>query len=124
MYYSRQLACFNIGVHVGDTEDAYMCLWNESVSGRGGNEIVSSLLKVLSLLPTNKRKLIIWTDNCIGQNKNKMMVTALVNLVAKGTFDEVNHKFLVSGHTFLPCDRDFAMIEKRKRVTKVFVPKD
>ncbi|KAJ4429539.1 hypothetical protein ANN_21708 [Periplaneta americana] len=124
MYYSRQLSCFNLCVHVSDTEDAYMCLWNESVSGRGGNEIVSSLLKVISLLPSNKRKLVIWTDNCIGQNKNKMMVLALVHLVAKGRFDEISHKFLVSGHSFLPCDRDFAMIEKRKRVSKIFVPHD
>ncbi|KAJ4429631.1 hypothetical protein ANN_21832 [Periplaneta americana] len=48
-----------------------------------------------------------------------MMVLALVHLVAKGRFDEISHKFLVSGHSFLPCDRDFAMIEKRKRVKEL-----
>jgi len=31
---------------------------------------------------------------------------------------------LVSGHSFLPCDRDFAQIERRKRVEKCQVPKD
>ena len=98
MYYYRQLSCFNLCVHVCDTEDAYMCLWNESVTGCGGNEIVSTMLKVISLLPSKKRKLVIWTVTCIGQNKNKMMVVALVHLVAKGRFDEISHRFLVSGH--------------------------
>ena len=65
-----------------------------------------------------------WTDNCIGQNKNKMMVVALVHLVAKVRFDEISHRFLVNGRSFLPCDRDFAMIEKRKRVSKTIVPHD
>lgn len=35
-----------------------------------------------------------------------------------------NHKFLVGGHSFLNCDRDFAVIEKRKRLTKCNVPED
>ena len=34
----------------------------------------------------------------------------------------VDHKFLVSGHTFLPLDRDFALIDKKKREREVFMP--
>ena len=29
----------------------------------------------------------------------------------------VEHKFPMPGHTFLPCDRDFGVIEKKKRET-------
>ncbi|KAJ8936941.1 hypothetical protein NQ314_012122 [Rhamnusium bicolor] len=32
--------------------------------------------------------------------------------------------FLVSGHSFLSCDRDFAQIEERKTMCKCMVPKD
>lgn len=71
-----------------------------------------------------KRKLTVWSDNCIGQNKNKMMVFLWIYLTITGKYDEINHKFLVSGHSFLSCDRDFAQIEKRKRVEKCQVPKD
>lgn len=39
-------------------------------------------------------------------------------------YTEIHHKFLVGGHSFLNCDRDFAAIEKRKRVTKCNVPED
>jgi hypothetical protein len=38
----------------------------------------------------------------------------------------LRHLFLISGHTFLPNDRDFAQIEKRKRtkINEVHVPSD
>lgn len=123
MFYSRQLSCYNLGVHLSDVECAYMCLWEESLTGRGGNEISSCLLKALlqSDFP-RKKKLIIWTDNCIGQNKNKIMLLLLIYLVASGVYEQVEQKFLVSGHSYLPCDRDFSQIEKRKRVTKAFTP--
>lgn len=41
-----------------------------------------------------------------------------------GYFEEIQHKYLVSGHSFLSCDRDFAQIEKRKRLDKCEVPMD
>lgn len=123
MFYSRQLSCYNLGVHLSDVECAYMCLWEESLTGRGGNEVSSCLLKALLQEDfPKKKKLIIWSDNCIGQNKNKIMLLLLIYLVAMGVYEQVEQKFLVSGHSYLPCDRDFAQIEKRKRVTKAFTP--
>lgn len=37
-------------------------------------------------------------------------------------FDIIEHKFLVGGHSFLQCDRDFAIIEKRKKKVKAMIP--
>ena len=125
MFYSRQLSCYNLDVHLSDTESAHMCLWEETLTGRGGNEIASCLFKVLSLENFPKRnKLIVWSDNCIGQNKNKIMLMLFIYLVASGMYDQIEQTFLVSGHSYLPCDRDFAQIERRKKVTKTFVPAD
>lgn len=39
-------------------------------------------------------------------------------------FTEINQKFLVSGHSFLPCDRDFALIECQRKIKKAYVPED
>ncbi|KAJ8883127.1 hypothetical protein PR048_014967 [Dryococelus australis] len=36
---------------------------------------------------------------------------------------DLQQKFLVSGHRFLPCDRDFALIERRKKKSTVYHPK-
>ena len=53
-----------------------------------------------------------------------MIVFIYVFLVSLGLYERIDHKFLVSGHSFLQCDRDFALIEKRKRVCKPMVPAD
>lgn len=124
MFYLRQLSCYNFNVHLGDTNRSFMCMWNEGVGGRGANEIASCLLRVLNNNVTNKNHLVIWSDNCVGQNKNKMILFVLIFLVVHGVYDVVEHKFLISGHSFMASDRDFALIEKRKRVMKSFVPKD
>ncbi|KAK7605344.1 hypothetical protein V9T40_007202 [Parthenolecanium corni] len=95
MYYSRQLAVYNFCVQVGDTGQVLMYVWDETISGRGSNEIGSCLLRVLLSKFTYKRHVLLWCDNCSGQNKNRMIVVALLYLVA--------------------TKKDFALIEKRKR---------
>ncbi|KAJ8967757.1 hypothetical protein NQ314_002639 [Rhamnusium bicolor] len=97
---------------------------HEGTSGRGSNEIASCVLKLFLGDVTEKKKLTLWSDNCCGQNKNRMIILLWIYRVVKGIFDSVEHKFLVSGHYFLSCDRDFAQIEKRKKVCKCMAPKD
>lgn len=108
MFYLRQLSYYNLGVHFGDSNRGHMFLWHEGMSGRGGNEIASCVFEALNSNPTMKRKLTIWSDNCVGQNKNKMLLFLWIYLTLTDKFDEINHKYLVSGHSFLSCDRDFA----------------
>ncbi|KAJ4433822.1 hypothetical protein ANN_16134 [Periplaneta americana] len=43
--------------------------------------------------------------------------------VAIGLFEHIE-RFLLSGHSFLQCDSDFTLIEKRQKVTKAFNPSD
>lgn len=124
MFYSRQLSNYNFCVHVGDSGESYMCMWHEGLAGRGGNEIASCFLKVMTSGFTAKKKLTIWCDNCAGQNKNRMILMALIYLVTKGIFDEIDMKFLVSGHSYMPCDRDFGVIEKRRKVCRAMVPEE
>lgn len=100
-------------------------MWDESVMKRGGSEIASCVLNVLNKDILYRNKLVIWSDNCAGQNKNRMMILLMIFLVrTTKMFEEITHKFLSLGHSFLSCDRDFIVIEQRKRKTKAFVPSD
>jgi hypothetical protein len=45
-------------------------------------------------------------------------------LVSMGYFTQVEQKFMVSGHSFLPCDQSFATIEKRRKVSVLHTPDD
>jgi hypothetical protein len=46
----------------------------------------------------------------------------LLTFIECGFFTEVHQKFLCSGHSFVPCNRDFAVIEKKKKVSYVIFP--
>lgn len=127
MYYSRQLSCYNFGIHVSNTAEGIMCVWHEGQSGRGGNQMASCLFQAINsgLLATDKKKLVVWSDNCAGQLKNRMLVFLYKYLVAIGMFDTIEHKFLVTGHSFSSADRDFAVIEKRaKKCTQMETVED
>lgn len=53
-----------------------------------------------------------------------MIMFLWIYLVSKGLFDEIHHKFVLAGHSYLSCDRDFTVIEKRKSVEKWQFPLD
>jgi len=124
MYYSRQLSVYNLCIHSGDTQRSYMCIWHEGIAGRGANEIISCFLKVLLSKVTAKRRIEVFCDNCAGQNKNQMMVFAMLYLVVTRRYKSIECRFLVSGHSFMPCDQDFAVIEKRKKYVPTMVPEE
>lgn len=125
MYYSRQFTCINLGIHFEDEAKGFMYMWDERSGKRGCNEIGSCVYNFITTqLKTTKPKLILWSDNCGGQNKNQGILAMYITLVAKGYFDEIIHKFPQPGHTFLSCDRDFGCIEKAKKGLKPEVPMD
>jgi len=45
-----------------------------------------------------------------------------LDLVTSGWFESIECRFLVSGHSFMPCDQDFAMIDKMKKRLALMVP--
>ena len=116
-YYSRQLSAYNFGIHIADISNAVMCIWHEGVAARGGNEMASCLLQAINegFLETNKRSLTVYSDNCAGQLKNRMLVYLYIMLIASGIYDSIEHKFLLS---------DFALIEKNARTARINTMED
>lgn len=68
-YYKRQLWIYNLGIHNLATNDAYMYVWNESMASRGPQEIGSCLLHFIKNY-VHTEKLIMYSDQCGGQNRN------------------------------------------------------
>ena len=123
MFYLRQLWVYNFGIHNSTTGSASMFIWNESIAGRGADEICSCLDVFLEAIPPQIKKLTCYSDSCFGQNKNFQMI-CFWNQQTLQRFEQVDHKFLVRGHTYLPNDRDFSHIERRKASARVYVPQD
>ncbi|CAH1984379.1 unnamed protein product [Acanthoscelides obtectus] len=70
-FYLRKAWVYNLGIHDCVTGQGYMYMWPENVAKRGSDEIASILYKHFRehSIKGNK-KLIVYTDNCGGQNKN------------------------------------------------------
>ncbi|XP_065658599.1 uncharacterized protein LOC136083118 [Hydra vulgaris] len=105
---------YNLDIYDCTAGMGHIFLWIENIAKRASDEVASILLKYLSKI-TEVDYLIIFTDNCPGQNKNWLLMALWLQLVKKKKFKSITHSFLISGHTHLPSDRDFALIEKRHR---------
>lgn len=103
-----------------------MYVWDESLGSRGPQEIGSCILHYKKNFVTST-KLVMYSDQCGGQNRNIKMATLCNYIVASTSFtvEEIDHKFLLSGHSYLPCDQDFGLIEKEKKFhPDVHLPND
>ena len=108
----------NFGIHDCSKNTATMCMWNETIAGRGANEIISCLMKYIANIPMQVKTLTCYSDSSFGLNKNSQMICFWSHLITQKRFKRIDHKFLVRGHTYLPNDRDFSHIEKRRPVQR------
>ena len=88
------------------------------------SEIVSRLLEYLTNNKLHVKRLTCYSDSCFGQNKNTQMISFWEWLIWQHQFTHIAHKYLVRWHTYLPCDRDFALVEKKKESAVVHLPDD
>ena len=91
-----------------------MYMWHKGVGSRGSEEMGSCLLHRLYHLSSSAvTKLILYSDSCGGQNHNVNMVCLWLHIVASPEFNitQIDHKFMVSSHSYLLNDRGFGSIE-------------
>lgn len=123
-YYKRQLWTYLLGIHNLATDDVVMFLWDESTASRGSQEVGSCILYYVKHF-VNTTKLIMYSDQCGGQNRNIKMSVLCQYIVSHPdyTVTEIDHKFMVSGHSYLQCDQDFGLVEKQKKFFKdIYIP--
>ncbi|CAG9792698.1 unnamed protein product [Diatraea saccharalis] len=121
-YYSRQLYIYNFTVVIGTSTNKFpkekvrIYTWTENVYGKSSNEIASAVFHLLS--NTNlegKNKIRIMADGCGSQNKNSTMIAMCAFWLTTSAPKEIKIVeliFPVPGHSFMPADRIFGLIEK------------
>lgn len=101
--------------------DVHCYFWNETDAKRGANEIGSCLLDCFERLcceagvsasNSDGLNLIMYSDNCCGQNKNKYIVALYLYAVTHLNIESITHKFLIKGHTQNEGDNIHSLIEK------------
>uniref|UniRef100_A0A1B0BZH4 Uncharacterized protein n=1 Tax=Glossina palpalis gambiensis TaxID=67801 RepID=A0A1B0BZH4_9MUSC len=123
-YYKRNMYVYILGFHNFHNENAKMYTWDETIASRGSQEVASCILKHIRDITTQKY-VIAYSDACSGQNRNINIALIWLKIVhlSDNNVETVDHKFMVSGYSFLPNDRDFGLIEtKIKESNYLYIP--
>ncbi len=123
LFYSRKLSSYNLSVYsLGDNKGSCF-LWCEVDGGRGANEIGSCMFKYISSLPETVSDIILYSDACGGQNRNRFFCTAMIYcMYANPHIKSISHKFMESGHSEMEVDSIHAAVETRKKTIPVNIP--
>lgn len=67
---------------------------------------------IIDVMQQSTKHLHIFSDY-FSHNKNYTIVRLLLTLTPNGRFLSVNHHYPIRGHSYLPCDRDFAVVKRK-----------
>ncbi|ETL84345.1 hypothetical protein L917_15809 [Phytophthora nicotianae] len=97
-YFCSLLAVNLFGIFYENDGTQTNYVYDEFASGKGSDQINSMLQHFIRtvLIPAGKKHLVVYADNCSGQNKNNHVIRF----------------FLAQGHTKSSCDRGFGHIRK------------
>lgn len=74
VYYKRQLSVFTFNIHVLSNSESYFYCYDETIGGKGADEVVSMLHHfIFTQLNEDVKHVELFCDNCGGQNKNYIL---------------------------------------------------
>nr|CAI5863202.1 unnamed protein product [Callosobruchus analis] len=117
-FYSLKLWTYDFVIDNSTDEKSYCMMWDESIAGRGGNEVTSCLLEWSETCdtPDNVTELIIWSNNYPSQNRNAQIIMSYFIILSRNTIvKKITHKFLTKGHTHLEADGDHSVMERERK---------
>lgn len=127
-YYKRNMYVYNLGCHELHTGKGFMYVWDETIASRGAQEVSSCVVKHLKLHTGSAKHVIEYSDSCPGQNRNLKIVLRQMHFLANQddtSIEVIDHKFMVSGHSYLPNDADFGSIENAAKAKDIiYTPSD
>ncbi|ESO84719.1 hypothetical protein LOTGIDRAFT_168383 [Lottia gigantea] len=129
-FYRRKLNVYHMTAHCSADKRGYGAVWHEGQSGRSGNDIASSVVRILdSIYEFNSsdpriQNITLWSDSCVPQNKNRVMSTA-IKLFLKNHPDikTIIHKYSQPGHSSIQeVDNLHSQIERVCRNIEIYSP--
>lgn len=116
-FFTSRLVVFNETFGAMAKKYEHFCiLWHEAIAGRRAEDIASSFLKFLEC-NRDAEHIILWLDNCSGQNKNNILFSAILSYINSSlcTTKSIILKYLISGHTYMAADGLHGKIEQAVR---------
>ncbi|XP_068221553.1 uncharacterized protein [Palaemon carinicauda] len=97
-YYKSKLNVLNFTIYNLISNACNCYIWNESNGHRGVNELGTCVLKYLKdTCDSGCTDFIFYSDNCSGQQKNKLMLALCLYAVTNLDIHSITHKYLIKG---------------------------
>lgn len=123
-YYKQKLQVHNQSIYVNNNKDVHLYVWHEGDGGVTSNEFTTCVISFIKsqIQEGNFKKIIMVTDGCSYQNRNKILASALIKL-SKQTSVDIEQLFLEKGHTMMPVDSVHSTLERKFR-PPIYAPSD
>jgi len=109
---------------ISEEKPVLSAIWHEGIAGRSAREVASAILKLLQSpqLP-EKEEMVVWLDNCSGQNKNYVLFQTLYAAVKQQEigYKTLTLKYFIPGHSFMAADSFHASVERQLKKTKAVI---
>lgn len=123
-FYLRQSTINSFCINNLKDNTAVFYLYHEGQAGKRPNE-VPFIIMYLETTVGNVEHLHIFSDGCGGQNKNHALLRLMNAHASSGKFKTIQQYFPFRGHSFLRCDRDFAVVKRvLKKSDRVYTLKE
>ena len=126
-FYKRKFSVYNLTGHCNLDSTTYCSIWTEAQTGRSGNDKASALNKILKAVTekfSDINKIILWSDSCVPQNKNRVNSMMILKfLETHPNIKELHHKYSVPGHSHIQeVDAVHSAIERHLRGVSIYSP--
>lgn len=123
VYYRTKLACHNFTVYDLGTSNVVCYFWHEAEGNLTANTFASCITNYLKDIITshNVQTLILYSDGCGYQNRNKTLSNALLHFAIQNNVTLIQ-KYLVKGHTQMEVDAAHSLVERKLKNKEIYVP--
>jgi hypothetical protein len=121
-FYLRKLKTYAYGLFSGQANRHSLLFWDETVSNKGANEVLSDSNEFFMKRRTGATQLAWWADNTSSQLKNQFMMLFCNDAVhddGLAYYHRLDNKYSPPGHTFMENDRAFGALSRASKKIKV-----
>lgn len=126
-FYKRKLNVYNLTGHCNRNKKTYCAIWPETLGGRSGNDIASALVNILERVTSenkNLSKIILWSDACVPQNRNRITTLAILKFMENHpNIKCIEHKYSEPGHSQVQeIDAVHSVIDHHLKNVEIYSP--
>lgn len=122
VYYKLKLQCHNFTIYDCRTKNVTIYFWHEADGGVSANEFTSCLVDYMTNLEAATEKVIVISDGCGHQNRNRVLSSALSDLSQRNKII-IEQLYLEKGHTMMEVDSVHSTIERYIK-PPIYAPSD